>query len=290
MVALESTIVAHGFPYPDSLDVAHALHAAVADGGATPAMIAIVDGEVRVGLDDENLDLVARAVGVEKCGIGDIAPICARRGDGATTISASIAIAALAGIDVFATGGLGGVHRQRAVSADHPPDVSADLMALSRTPIAVVSSGAKMLLDLPATVEALETLGVPVLGFGTDHFPAFYATSSEIPLRHRFDDVEALARAIHHQRVLAPRSGLLVCNPPPSDVALRHDELDRLVERALAEADAAHVVGAAVTPYVLQALHRLSGGRTIVCNRALAANNAGLAARLSAVLTFGGSE
>ena len=247
-------------------------------------MIAIVEGEVRIGLDDEARELVARGEEVEKCGVADIAAVCARGASGATTVSASITLAAHAGIGVFVTGGLGGVHRRNPGGADQSLDISADLLALSRTPIAVVSSGAKMLLDLPATVEVLESLGVPVLGFGTSHFPAFYVSSSGIPLRHAFDDVGALALTIRRQRAMGSQSGVLICNPPPADMALQRDELERWVDRALAEADEARIVGADVTPYVLDALHRMSGGRTIACNKALAASNAALAGRLATAL------
>ena len=286
VVALESTIIAHGFPYPESLSVAQALHDAVRGEGAVPAMIAIVRGEVRIGLDDELTEFIARGDDVEKCGVADIAAVSARGANGATTVSASITLAAQAGIKVFATGGLGGVHRQQVGGEVQPPDVSADLLALSRTPITVVSSGAKMLLDLPATVEALESLGVPVLGHKTSHFPGFYMSSSGIPLRHSFDNVAALASAVQRQGEMGLPSGVLVCNPPPDDVALDPEELERWIEQALAEAMRDGIVGSDVTPYVLDTLHRLSAGRTVACNKALATENAALAGRLAHVLAF----
>ena len=286
VVALESTIIAHGFPYPESLSVARALHEAVRDEGAVPAMIAVVRGEFRIGLDDETTELIARGDDVEKCGVADIAAVCARGANGATTVSASITLAAQAGIGVFATGGLGGVHRHHDGGGGQPLDVSADLLALSRTPIVVVSSGAKMLLDLPATVEALETLGVPVLGHGTRHFPAFYMSSSGIPLRHSFDDVAGLASAIQQHREIGLRSGVLVCNPPPDDMALDPGELERWIEQALAEAKHDGIVGSDVTPYVLDMLRRLSAGRTVACNKALATKNAALAGRLAHALAL----
>ncbi len=287
VVALESTIVAHGFPYPENLEAARALSESVRGVGAVPAMIAVVAGEVRVGLDAAAVEIIARGGTARKCGIADIAAVCAGGGHGATTVSASIALAAEAGIDVFATGGLGGVHRRRGTpGAGGPgaPDVSADLLALSRAPIAVVGSGAKMLLDLPATVEALESLGVPVYGFGTSEFPAFYAASSGIPLRHAFGDVGSLAAAVARQRALGLRSGVLVCNPPPDEAALPSADLERWVGEALARAAEEGIAGSDVTPYVLESLHRSSGGRTVACNRALAANNAALAGRLAAAL------
>ena len=284
VVALESTIVAHGFPYPEGWSVAQALHEAVRDEGAVPAMVAIVRGEVRIGLDDETTDFIARGDDVEKCGVADIAAVCACGANGATTVSASITLAARAGINVFATGGLGGVHRHQGGNGDQPPDISADLLALSRTPITVVSSGAKMLLDLPATVEALETLGVPVLGHRTKHFPAFYVSSSGIPLRHSFDNVTGLASAVQRHGELGLLSGVLVCNPAPVDVALEPGELERWIEQALAEAKRDGIGGSDVTPYVLDTLHLLSAGRTVACNKALAKENAALAGRLAHVL------
>lgn len=289
VVALESAIVAHGFPHPENVRVARALSASVRGAGAVPAMIAVVAGEVRVGLDDAAVETIARGEAVRKCGVADVAAVCAAGGHGAATVSAGIALAAEAGIGVFATGGLGGVHRRRgAPGGGGPgagaPDVSADLLTLSRTPIAVVGSGAKMLLDLPATVEALETLGVPVYGFRTDHFPAFYAASSGIPLRHAFGDVAGLAAAVGRQRASGLRSGVLVCNPPPDDAALSPEELERWVGEALARAAEEGVAGPDVTPYVLDSLHRLSGGRTVACNKALAASNAALAGSLAAAL------
>ena len=286
VVALESTIIAHGFPYPESLSVAQALHDAVRGEGAVPAMIAIVRGEVRIGLDDELTEFIARGDDVEKCGVADIAAVSARGANGATTVSASITLAAQAGIKVFATGGLGGVHRQQAGGGNQPPDVSADLLALSRTPITVVSSGAKMLLDLPATVEALESLGVPVLGHRTKYFPAFYISSSGIPLRHSFDNVAALASAVQRHGEMGLPSGVLVCNPPPDDVALDPGELECWIDQALAEAKRDGIGGSDVTPYILDTLHRLSAGRTVACNKALAAENAALAGRLAQALAF----
>ena len=281
VVALESTIVAHGFPYPDSLTVAQALHEAVRNAGAVPAMIAIERGVVKIGLDERGIQLIAERDDVEKCGVADIAAVCARGVHGATTVSASISLAAQAGVRIFATGGLGGVHRYAPGAGDQPFDVSADLVALSRTPITAVSSGAKMLLDLPATVEALETLGVPVLGFGTREFPAFYVSSSGIPLRHVFDSMTDLARAVQVHRQFGRESGILICNPPPVDVALDAEDLERWVDQALARADDDKISGSNVTPYVLSMLHELSGGATIACNRALAISNAELAGRLS---------
>lgn len=284
IVALESTIVAHGFPYPDNLTVGQALHDAVRDAGAIPAMVAIKNGVVQVGLDERGLEYIAECEDVEKCGVADIAAVTALGAHGATTVSASIRIAALVGIEIFATGGLGGVHRHAKGASEQPFDISADLVAMSRTPITAVSSGAKTLLDLPATVEALESLGVPVLGFGVQEFPAFYVSSSGVPLRHRFDSVSELARAVQMHRQLGTDSGLLVCNPPPVDAELEAQDLSRWVDQALARAEKDKVIGSSVTPFVLAVLHELSGGTTIACNKALAISNAALAGHLAVAL------
>ena len=285
IVALESTIVAHGFPYPDNLTVAQALHNAVRNAGAIPAMIAINNGVVQVGLDDRGMECIVECNNVEKVGITDIAAVTALGKHGATTVSASIRIAAIAGIEVFATGGLGGVHRHAHGVNDKTFDISADLVAMSRTPITVVSSGAKMLLDLPATMEALESLGVPVLGFGIKEFPAFYVSSSGVPLRHRFDSMSELAHAVQIHRQLGTESGLLVCNPPPVDAELDAEDLSRWVDQALVQAKNDKVSGSSVTPYVLDLLHELSSGATITCNKALAISNAALAGHLAVALT-----
>ena len=277
VVALESSIVAHGLPAPDNLAVGRAMLAAVRAGGAVPAMVAVLDGAVRIGLDDAQLERLARD-GAAKCSTRDLGILVATGAAGGTTVAATARVAAALGIRVFATGGIGGVHPGARL------DVSADLLELSRSPVAVVSSGAKSILDLPATLEVLEALGVPVIGHGTAAFPAFHAADSGLPLKHRIDDPVRLAAALRAHWSMPGAGGVLVCHPPPAGDALPLDEVNRLVGLALAEAEAAAIAGDAVTPYVLGALARLSGGATLRVNRALAVANAAAGARLAVAL------
>jgi pseudouridine-5'-phosphate glycosidase len=283
VVALESSIVAQGFPRPANRTLAAELHDAVRTAGAVPAMVAVLDGRIRVGLDAAALDRLAADPAVGKCSTRDLAFLVAGEASGATTVAATARIAAAAGIAVFATGGIGGVHR-RLAGERGPLDVSADLVELSRTAIAVVASGAKSILDLAATLEALEALGVPVVGFRTGEFPAFHTARSGLKLAHRVDDVAALADLVRAQRGLGLPAALLVCNPPPAAAALAPAELEEMLRRALVEAASAGVSGGAVTPFLLAALNRLSGGRTQTVNRALALANATLAAELAMAL------
>ena len=280
VVALESTIVAHGLPYPDNLAVARALEAAVRGGGAVPATIAVVAGRVKVGLDDAALAALAEhGARFAKTGAGELAVHLARGADAATTVSATAVIAARAGIRVFATGGIGGVHRGAT------GDVSHDLPALARTPIAVVSAGAKAILDLPRTLETLETLGVLVVGYGTGELPAFYTRSSGLALDHRVDDARALAAICRMRWDGLHQGGVLVCNPIPEDAALDRAMIDGAIDEALAAADAEGVTGKRLTPYLLARLARVTGGAAVAANRALAANNARVGAALAAALT-----
>ncbi len=278
VVALESTLVAHGLPHPDNLEVALALEDAVRGGGALPATIAVVGGEVRIGLDYATLSRMARdGARFTKAGVADLAVHIAAGADAATTVSATAHLAARAGIRVFATGGIGGVHR------GDSGDVSSDLHTLACTPIAVVSAGAKAILDLPRTAEMLDTLGVLVIGFGTDELPAFWSRSSGVQLDHRVDDVDSLARIVH-LRLQLGGGGVLVANPIPA-----RDEIDPAViaaavaagERAAA---AAGVGGKRLTPFLLGEVARATGGASVVANRALALHNARLAAALSVAL------
>lgn len=275
-VALESTIVAHGLPWPDNLAVARELEATVLAHGATPATIALIDGVVKVGLTEGELERLARdGASFTKAGATDLAVHVVRGSCAATTVSATCVIAARAGIRVFATGGIGGVHR------GDSGDVSHDLVALARTPIAVISAGAKAILDLPRTLEQLETLGVLVIGYRTRELPAFYTRSSGLALEHRADETDELARiAAEHWRLGG--GGILVCNPIPAEAALDPDDVDEAIERALATAT---VRGKAITPYLLSKLAEITGGRSIIANRALAVNNAALGAALAVALT-----
>ncbi len=284
VVALESTIIAHGFPWPDNLELGRCLEGAVREQGAVPATIAILDGEVRIGLDDGGLTRLAESGGeIAKCSVRDLPVVIGRGGDGATTVAATARIAHLAGIAVFATGGIGGVHRPgRPGGVSH--DVSADLYEMARTPITIVSAGAKSILDLPATVEMLETLGVTVLGFGTDCFPAFFSRESDLPVMTRVDDVAAVAATIAARDGLGLEGAVLVCNPPPQDAAIAAAEVEDWLKQALRQAQEQGVSGSATTPFLLARLRELSGGRTVGVNKALAIANARLGAEIARAL------
>jgi pseudouridine-5'-phosphate glycosidase len=276
VVALESTLIAHGLPRPANLETARQLEQVVRGAGAVPATIAIADGQAVVGASSALLERLATEEGVAKVSTRDLAPLLADRSRlGATTVAATVEIAARAGIEVFATGGIGGVHRD----ADRTFDVSADLAAIARHPVCVVCAGAKLVLDLPRTLEQLETLGVPVVGFGTDELPAFYVRSSGLRLAHRADDAAAAARIARAQ--LDRGSGILITVPIPERDALDRAQIEAQVARALAEADREGVSGAALTPFLLRALGEQSDGRTLAANVALLRNNAAVAAAIA---------
>ncbi|MBT3330540.1 MAG: pseudouridine-5'-phosphate glycosidase [Rhodospirillaceae bacterium] len=287
IVALESSIVAQGLPEPDNLRVGQGMQDAVRQHGAVPAMTAVLDGRVRVGLSVDDMTRLAAHPDGRKCGARDLGPALALGLAGATTVSATVTIAAAAGIAVFGTGGIGGVHRMAPGSGTSPKaDISADLLAMSRVRVAVVSSGAKSLLDLPTTLETLEALGVPVLGFGCDRFPAFYTAESDLNVTYRFDDMAMLAAALRGHWALPHTGGALVCNPPPEEVAMAADEVEALVLDATAAAHAAGISGGELTPFVLSHMRRASGDQTLRVNAALAIANAGLAGKLAASLAI----
>jgi pseudouridylate synthase len=277
IVALESTLLAHGLPRDKRLEVAVALESAVRSSGAVPATIALMDGRAQVGLDEERLVRVI-AGDAQKASLRDLAvALLDRNRVWATTVAATMAIAARAGIRVFATGGIGGVHR----GAEQTFDESADLTALARYPVAVICAGAKAVLDLPRSLERLETLGVPVIGFGTDELPAFYHAASGLPLRARVDDPNEAAALMDAQFDRWGAGGLLFVQPPPADVARDPAATERLIEAALREAESRGVAGAAVTPFLLAALDRASSGDVVRTNVALVEANARLAARIA---------
>jgi pseudouridylate synthase len=280
VVALESTIVAHGFPRPYNLEVGRALEETVIREGATPATIAIVDGEVHVGLGPDEMERLALDEDFTKASVRDLAVAVGMRQSAATTVAATAHLAHAAGVRVFATGGIGGVHRDGESSLD----VSADLRALGRTPIAVVSAGAKAILDLGRTLEVLETQGVPVIGFACDTFPAFYTRGSDHRLTTRIDDIESLARICSTHWDLGLSQAVLVCNPVPASHAMNPGEVEGWIRTALAEAAVERISGKALTPFLLHQLYQLSEGRTLVTNRALAEHNAALGARLARAL------
>ncbi len=278
IVALESTLISHGLPYPQNLEVAQALEAEVRATGAIPATIGVVRGVPTVGLTLEELERFATGgEQIRKLTRRDLALAAMQRADGATTVAATMALAAAAGIAIFATGGIGGVHRQASLSWD----VSADLTELARTPVLVVCAGAKAILDLPATLEYLETLGVPVIGFATNEFPAFYSFSSGLRLNACANDAAEVAAIWHTQRTMATMAapgGMLLCVPPPEAIALPRSTVEEAVARALAAADVAGVRGPEVTPFLLRAMAVETEGESIATNVALLTQNARVAA------------
>ncbi len=279
VVALESTVIAHGLPRPANLETARALEDEVRSAGATPATVAVAEGAAVVGADAALLERLAMEDGVAKVSLRDLAPVLARGALGATTVAATVEIAARAGITVMATGGIGGVHR----GAERSFDESADLEAIARSAVCVVCAGAKLVLDLALTLERLETLGVPVIGYGVDELPAFYVRSSGLALAHRADDAAMVARIAREQ--LARGAGLVVAVPIPEADALGRDEAESEVARAIASADRAGVHGAALTPYLLGALGEATRGRSLRANVALLRQNARVAAQVAAALT-----
>jgi pseudouridine-5'-phosphate glycosidase len=282
VVALESTIISHGFPYPANLECALTAEQCVRDEGAVPATIAIVGGRLTVGLNRAQIErfATAGAANVAKASRRDIGVLVARRADGATTVAGTMLIAALAGIRIFATGGIGGVHR----GAQESMDISADLLELARTPVAVVCAGAKSILDIGLTLEVLETHGVPVLGYRTDEFPAFYARESGFRVDARLDSAEQIADVLRAQSDVGVRGGTLVANPIEPEHAIDRSILDGWTRTALNQADEAHVHGKDVTPFLLARLHELSDGATETANKELVYGNARLAARIAAIL------
>jgi pseudouridine-5'-phosphate glycosidase len=278
VVALESTILAHGLPWPENLEIGRALEAEVRARGAVPATIAVVDGAARVGLDDAALERLARdGAGFAKAGAADLAVAMARGGSVATTVSGTVHLAAIAGIRVLATGGIGGVHR------GSPWDVSQDLSQLAAEPVAVVSAGAKAILDLGRTAEMLESLGVLLLGYRTSELPAFYTPWSGVPLEHRVESAAEAARVLDQRFRLGLR-GVLVCNPIPAEAALDPKFVEEIIADSLARASAQGIRGKALTPYLLADLERKSGGATVRANRALALANARLGAEIAVAL------
>jgi pseudouridine-5'-phosphate glycosidase len=280
VVALETTVVTHGLPHPDGVAAAAALEKEIRQGGAIPATIGILRGAIRVGLTPADLQELATAPDIAKVSLSNLAASVAARRPGATTVAATMFAAHANGIRVFATGGIGGVHRD----ASFTGDVSADLTALSRIPIAVVCAGAKAILDLPRTVEMLETLGVPVLGLRTDEFPAFYRRSSGLPVDCRMNTIEELASAIRAHFSLGLGTGVLVANPIPASDELPAEACDRLLEAALSEAESRQLRGRGVTPFLLERLRALSAGESVRANLALLTNNARVAAQLATIL------
>ena len=280
VVALESTLIAHGLPRPGNVEVARELEAAVREEGAVPATIAVLDGVVRIGLDDPALEAIATRDDVAKCSARDLPIAVARGATGATTVAATAHLAARAGIALFATGGLGGVHRE----ARETWDESADLVALSRTGICVVCAGVKSILDVPATLERLDTLGVGVAGYGTDRFPGFYLTDSGHPVTWRIDTPEHVAAALRARDALGLDSTLVVANPLPAAEQLDPELHARVLAEALAAAEREGIRGRDVTPFLLARLHAETGGESLRANVQLVLRNAHLAGRIAVAL------
>jgi pseudouridine-5'-phosphate glycosidase len=280
VVALESTIITHGMPYPQNVSTAREVESIVRKNGAMPATIAVIGGRIKIGLSDEELDWLGNASGVMKLSRADLPYAVASNRHGATTVAATMICAHLAGLRVFATGGIGGVHQ----GVETTMDISADLDELARTPITVICAGAKAILDLPRTLEYLETRGVPVVGYQTDRFPAFWSRTSELPIPLRLDTPEAIADLIHTKEALGLEGGVLVANPVPSTDEIPADEMRNFIGTAITEARRRGVTGKAVTPFLLSFLFEITGGRSLTTNIALVKNNAALAACLAARL------
>jgi len=278
LVALESTVIAHGLPYPTNLEVARRMEEIVRAQGATPATIALLGGRLCVGLSQEELAHLATASGIRKTSRRDLPIVIAQGGDGATTVATTATIAAWAGIQVFATGGIGGVHR------DAPFDVSNDLPTLASVPVAVVCAGAKSILDLPATLEWLETAGVPMIGYGSDEFPAFYSRHSGLPVGVRVDTPQAAAAIIQANQSLEMGNGLLIAVPIPAVAELPAGRLEAALASALRQAKEEGIEGSALTPFLLDRIAEETGGASVKANVALLENNAAVAAQIAVAL------
>jgi len=279
LVALESTVIAHGLPQPQNLATAQRLEQIVNDEGATPATIAVLGGKLWVGLDSPQLEHLATSADIKKLSTRDLAVAVANKWDGATTVASTMWIAHRAGIKVFATGGIGGAHRGSL------PDVSADLPELARTPMIVVCSGAKIVLDLPATREWLETYGITVVGYGCDEMPAFYSRQSGLPVDVRCDSPEAVVRLFRTQSELDVAGALLVTGPVPAAAEIPEGVLKRILDQSLRDAEESHISGRDLTPFLLARMAGLSDGATLRANIALLENNARVAARIASELS-----
>ena len=281
VVALESTIISHGMPYPQNVETARRVEQTIRDEGATPATIAVLGGRMKAGLSDDELEYLGKAgQKVTKASRRDLPVLLARGMDGATTVTTTMMIAHRAGIRIFATGGIGGVHR----GAETTMDISADLEELAHTPVMVVCAGAKSILDLGLTLEYLETKGVPVLGYGTSELPAFYTRKSGFAVDYRVDSPEELAAIYRAQRELGVEGGMLVTNPIPEQYSMDPDVINRAIDQAVAEAEAQGIHGKATTPFLLARIKDLTGGDSLDSNIQLVLNNARLAARVAKAL------
>ena len=281
IVALESTIISHGMPYPKNVETALLVEQTIRDNGAVPATIAVIGGRLKAGLTHEEIEYLGKTGrGVAKASRRDLPALIARKADGATTVATTMIIAHLAGIKIFATGGIGGVHR----GAEVTMDISADLEELAQTPVMVVCAGAKSILDLGLTLEYLETKGVPVIGYGTEELPAFYTRKSGFGVDYRVDTPEELAAMFRAQRELEYKGGMLVTNPIPEQYAMDQEVIDKAIEQALAEAKEQGIHGKETTPFLLAKVVELTGGDSLESNIRLVLNNAAVAAETAAAL------
>lgn len=281
IVALESTIITHGMPYPQNLAVARQVEDTIREGNATPATIAVLDGKLHIGLNPEQLETLAQAKNVAKLSRADMAACMASGGTGATTVAATMISARLAGIEVFATGGIGGVHR----GAELDFDISADLNELAQTPVTVVAAGPKAILDLPKTLEVLESHGVPVIAYGQDQLPAFWSAQSGLAAPLRMDSADQIARGHRMRAALGLPGGQLIANPIPASDEIPAATLAPIITRALSDAAHHKISGKAVTPYLLQRIYELTDGKSLVANIALVVNNARLGAEIAHALS-----
>lgn len=280
VVALESTIISHGMPYPENIQTARDVEHIIAHNGALPATIGIISGKIHVGLTQEQMDFLATEQNILKASRRDLPVILAQRLHASTTVAATMICAQLAGIQVFVTGGIGGVHRQ----AEKTFDISADLQELAHTDVAVISAGAKAILDLRLTMEYLETMGVPVLGYQTDEFPAFYTRTSGITLNYRVETPEEIAAIVHTKWALGLHGGVVIANPVPPEASMDPAEMQRAIDAALQESETQGITGKDVTPFLLGKLKNLTGGKSLAANIALIKNNALLGAQVAVAL------
>ncbi len=277
VVALESTIISHGMPYPQNVETALAVEEIIRQAGAIPATIAILDGRIKVGLEHDEIEQLAKADHVIKTSRRDFPYVVANKLNGATTVAGTMIVAAMAGISVFVTGGIGGVHR----GACETMDISADLMELAQTNVAVVCAGAKSILDIGLTLEYLETQGVPVLGYQTEHFPAFYSRESGFYVNYKVHSAEEVARILAEKKALGLNGGTIIANPIPEEHALPGDEIEQAIRQALAEAEQNRISGKEVTPFLLAALGKITEGRSLAANIELIKNNARVGAQIA---------
>lgn len=274
VVALESTVISHGLPYPENLQLAKEMEKIIADGNARPATTAVIEGQVRVGLNAEDMEILAQGESLRKISVRDFAPAIAQKASGGTTVAGTLVVAERVGIKIFATGGIGGVHRGT------PFDISTDLEQLAKSKVIVVCAGAKSILDLPATLEKLETLGVPVLGYQTSEFPAFYSPESGLKVSARVESPKEAAEIAQAHWDIGG-GGLLVAVPIPKEEAIPYEEMESFINQALSEAQKRHIQGQAVTPFLLQRVSELSKGKSLKANLALLKNNARAAAEIA---------